>query len=530
MNILSTISAIDLKIMPQDAAYNLKDKSHLCFLDSSLDPNKYSRFSYIVWDPKFIIKSCGYKNEFAGIPGNIRYYSYQHPLSFLKQNIKNYTASPPGSEIESIRPVYINSGSVVKITKNLRERLPDFKGGFTGYFSYDLKDYIEKLPQNVADDINLPIFYLAYYDRVLAYSHSEKRWYFIRNFLTKGKENEGVFEAVFLKDDYIDPDIKDKDLTEKTGLEIEGILEDFGNLKDIRKKIIEKYYRKKISNIKFKSNITKRDYIKKVVRTKKYIHDGDIYQANFSQRFEADMPVEPMDLYYILRKKNAAPFSAFMDFNGFSIGSSSPERFLFLKDGLIETRPIKGTRPRGKDASSDREKIKELEGSIKDRAELSMIVDLERNDLGKFCYYGTVRVSEHAVVEKFARVFHSVSTVVGKVKKKIDVSDIIKAVFPGGSITGAPKIRAMEIIDELEAKARNVYTGSLGYIGIDSTMDLNIVIRTFVIKKNKFYYNVGGGIVEDSVPEDEYNETLDKSIALEDTLKFFIAKNLKKLL
>ena len=159
-----------------------------------------------------------------------------------------------------------------------------------------------------------------------------------------------------------------------------------------------------------------------------------------------------------------------------------------------------------------------------------MIVDLERNDLGKFCYYGTVRVSEHAVVEKFARVFHSVSTVVGKVKKKIDVSDIIKAVFPGGSITGAPKIRAMEIIDELEAKARNVYTGSLGYIGIDSTMDLNIVIRTFVIKKNKFYYNVGGGIVEDSVPEDEYNETLDKSIALEDTLKFFIAKNLKKLL
>ncbi|MBM3703077.1 MAG: hypothetical protein FJW63_08865, partial [Actinobacteria bacterium] len=161
---------------------------------------------------------------------------------------------------------------------------------------------------------------------------------------------------------------------------------------------------------------------------------------------------------------------------------------------------------------------------------LNMIVDLERNDLGKFCYYGTVRVYEHAVVEKYARVFHSVSTVIGRVKKGTDISGIIKAAFPGGSITGAPKIRAMEIIDELEPTVRSVYTGSAGYIGIDSTMDLNIVIRTFVIKGNKFYYNVGGGIVEDSVPEDEYNETLDKGIALKETLKFFNAKNLRKLL
>jgi para-aminobenzoate synthetase component 1 len=219
-----------------------------------------------------------------------------------------------------------------------------------------------------------------------------------------------------------------------------------------------------------------------------------------------------------------------MDFDGFSIGSSSPERFLFLKDGIIETRPIKGTRPRGEDDPGDREKISDLEASIKDKAELNMIVDLERNDLGKFCYYGTVKVAEHAVVEKYATVFHSVSTITGKVKKQVDISDIIKAAFPGGSITGAPKIRAMEIIDELEPVARNAYTGSLGYIGIDCTMDLNIVIRTFVIKKNKFYYNVGGGIVEDSVPEDEYKETLDKSIALKGTLEFFISKNLRKFL
>jgi len=532
MKILSTISAIDLKTTPQDAAYILKDSNYLCFLDSSLSPNKYSRFSYIGWDPKFVIKSSGYKNEFTGNARDIRYYSYQHPLSFLKQNIKDYTCSPPGSGIKNVRAVYIDEGRIVKITRGLEEKLPDFKGGFAGYFSYDLKNYIEELPQNVSDDVNLPIFYLAYYDRLLAYGHQESRWYFIRNFLTgeKKEENKGACGTAFLEDDYMDSDIRDRDLIRKVNLEVEGVVSSLESLNDIKREIIEKYYKKNISNIKLRSNLTRRNYIKKVLETKGYIHNGDIYQANFSQRFEEDLSVEPMDLYYILREKNAAPFSAFMGFPELSIGSSSPERFLFLKNNIIETRPIKGTRPRGIDSDSDDKNMMELKNSIKDRAELNMIVDLERNDLGKFCYYGTVRVCEHAVVEKYARVFHSVSTVTGKVKKGTDISGIIKAAFPGGSITGVPKIRAMEIIDELEQTARSVYTGSVGYIGIDSTMDLNIVIRTFVIKRNKFYYNVGGGIVEDSVPEDEYNETLDKGIALKETLEFFNAKNLRKLI
>ena len=532
MKILSTISAIDLKIPPQDAAYILKDSNYLCFLDSSLSPNKYSRFSYIGWDPKFVIKSSGYKNEFIGNARDVRYYSYQHPLSFIKQNIKDYTCSPPGSVIKDVRVVYIDEGSIRKVNKDLEERLPDFKGGFAGYFSYDLKNYIEELPQNASDDINLPIFYLAYYDRLFAYGHQDSRWYYVRNFLTgeKKEENKGAGETAFLEDDYMDSDVRDRDLIRKVNLEVKSIISNLKGLNNIKRYIIEKYYKKNISNVKLRSNLTRQNYIKKVIKTKEYIHNGDIYQANFSQRFEADLPVEPMDLYYILREKNAAPFSAFMGFPEFSIGSSSPERFLFLKNNIIETRPIKGTRPRGIDSCSDNKNMMELKDSIKDRAELNMIVDLERNDLGKFCYYGTVRVYEHAVVEKYARVFHSVSTVIGKVKKGTDISGIIKAAFPGGSITGAPKIRAMEIIDELEPTARNVYTGSVGYIGVDCTMDLNIVIRTFVIKGNKFYYNVGGGIVEDSIPEDEYNETLDKGIALKETLKFFNAKNLRKLL
>ena len=258
MNILSTISVVNLQMMPQDAAYSLKNKSRLCFLDSSLYPNKYSKFSYVAWDPKFTIKSYGYKNEFTADLTGMKYYSYQHPLSFLKENIKNYTSSSPGSEIKAVRLVYINGASMERITGDLKKKLPDFKGGFTGYFSYDLKNYIERLPQNAVDDIGLPIFYLNYYDRILAYSHGDTKWYLIRNFLVRGKKeekNEGVFEAAFLKSDYVDPDIKDRDLIKKVVLEIEDVKSGFGDLKDIRKKIVEKYYKKK----KFNLNILNED-------------------------------------------------------------------------------------------------------------------------------------------------------------------------------------------------------------------------------------------------------------------------------
>lgn len=543
MKILSTIIAVDLGIKPQDIVYKLKDSDYLCFLDSSLSGNKYSKFSYVAWDPKLAIKSRGYRNEFVNTSSGIKYYSYQHPLSFLKQNVKDYIYSFPGSKSKNISTVYISGGRIIKRGKAEEElqqfKLPDFRGGFIGYFSYDLKNYIEKLPSRAVDDTGLPLFYLLYYDRVLAYSHDDSRWYHIKNFTLRekdkrDKESGDVFGVGCFEDDCIDLKIRDEDLIRKVNISLDDTIRILKEPEDkdidIRKKIIEKYYARNIPDIKLRPNMAKRSYIRKVIKTKEYIHNGDIYQANFSQRFEANLPVEPMDLYYILREKNAAPFSAFLKFPDFCAGSSSPERFLFLKGDTIETRPIKGTRPRGKDTTGDYKYMTELENSIKDRAELNMIVDLERNDLGKFCYYGTVSVMEHAVIEKYARVFHSVSTVAGRVKKGTDISDMIKAAFPGGSITGAPKIRAMEIIDELEPTARGIYTGSIGYVGIDSTIDMNIVIRTFVIKENKFYYNVGGGIVEDSVPMDEYRETLDKGIALEETLKFFAGKNLKKII
>jgi para-aminobenzoate synthetase component 1 len=299
------------------------------------------------------------------------------------------------------------------------------------------------------------------------------------------------------------------------------------NRQKINSLIIKKYKAKQIGNLKLASNFSQTDYIRAILKTREHIHDGDIYQANISQRFSCSIDVGPADLYYMLRQKNSAPFCAYLSFPGLKIGCSSPERFIFLKDRCVQTRPIKGTRPRGGNIKEDNKYIKELQESLKDHAELNMIVDLERNDLGRFCQYGTVKVKEHAVVEKYARVFHLVSTITGQLQEGYSHTDIIKAAFPGGSITGAPKIRAMEIIDSLEPTARNIYTGSIGYIGLDGTMDLNIAIRTFVIKNKKFYYNVGGGIVEDSIPESEYQETLDKGSALKETLEFFSQENLE---
>ena len=262
------------------------------------------------------------------------------------------------------------------------------------------------------------------------------------------------------------------------------------------------------------SGFTHEGYLKAVEAVREYIKAGDIFQANLSQRFEADMPVPPYELYRRLRRINPAPFAGYLNFDGVAVVSASPERFLRLQKGVVETRPIKGTRPRGKDRGEDERLALELVQSIKDKAEHMMIVDLERNDLGRVCRYGTVRVSELMALEKYSTVFHLTSTIEGHLRPGKSAIDLLKATFPGGSITGAPKVRAMEIIDELEPTRRSVYTGSIGYIGFDGGLDLNIVIRTILVKGGRAYFQVGGGVVYDSDPEGEYIETLDKARAL----------------
>jgi para-aminobenzoate synthetase component 1 len=256
------------------------------------------------------------------------------------------------------------------------------------------------------------------------------------------------------------------------------------------------------------------DYLKKVRRALDYIAAGDVFQVNLSQRFSAVGAIEPLDLFIRLCAASPAPFAALLSWNDLAVVSASPEQFYQVQGRTIVTCPIKGTRPRGTDAAQDRRLAAELARSAKDRAELTMIVDLERNDLGRVCRYGTVRVVDPLAVESFAQVHHLVATIEGRLRDEICPADVIRAVFPGGSITGAPKIRAMEIIDELEPARRGLYTGAIGYLSRGGTSNFNIAIRTMTVEGNRVSYQVGGGIVADSDPQSEYEETLHKGRGL----------------
>jgi para-aminobenzoate synthetase component 1 len=268
-----------------------------------------------------------------------------------------------------------------------------------------------------------------------------------------------------------------------------------------------------------RSSFTHAEYLNAVNRVRDYIFAGDIFQANLSQRFEAPIAEPPWELYCRLRAKNPAPFAAFLDLPGYAVVSASPERFMRVDaGGHVETRPIKGTRPRGIGPEHDAALGRALTESPKDRAENLMIVDLIRNDLSRVCAPGSVRVRELFALERFATVHHLVSTVVGDLVPGADARDLLRASFPGGSITGAPKLRAMEIIAELEPSARGVYCGAIGYWSATGELDTSIAIRTAVAKDGQVYLNAGGGIVADSDAEQEYRETLDKARGLIDAL------------
>jgi len=271
--------------------------------------------------------------------------------------------------------------------------------------------------------------------------------------------------------------------------------------------------------LELRSSFTHADYVAAVQRVRDYIYAGDIFQANFSQRFEVPLTETSWNLYQRLRTRNAAPFAAYLDFPDAIVLSASPERFLRVSgSGQVETRPIKGTRPRGLGPEHDAALGRALTESTKDRAENLMIVDLLRNDLSRVCRPGTVRVPELFALERYATVHHLVSTVVGELNEGIDALGLLRAAFPGGSITGAPKLRAMEIIAELEPSQRGVYCGSIGYWSVTGELDTNIAIRTAVARNGRVYFSAGGGIVADSEPEQEYRETLDKARGLIDAL------------
>jgi len=371
-----------------------------------------------------------------------------------------------------------------KYEKDYESSLP-FIGGWVGYLSYDLKAFIEKLEVTVSDDIDMPDMFFGLYDGGVIVDH---------------QKNE-----VYITDACIDEDFDNR---------MNRIIE----IIESEKQVVTLKEHQNTSDIK--SNFERDDYENAISKVRDYIRSGDIYQANMTQRFVAPLRDHPFELYQKLRTLNPAPFASYIDFSSGYILSSSPERFIKVTDRIIETRPIKGTMPRSTDPEIDQKNREILENSKKDQSELLMIVDLERNDLSRIAKTGTVEVTELFKLESYATVHHLVATIQATVDDKYDLVDCLKATFPGGSITGAPKKRAMEIIDELEPTARGLYTGSIGYIDLNQNMDLNIVIRTFICKNKKAYFQAGGGIVWDSDPSSEYQESLDKAFALKKALNY----------
>jgi para-aminobenzoate synthetase component 1 len=354
--------------------------------------------------------------------------------------------------------------------------------GLFGYLAYDLKDGLEVLPRTTIEDLALP--QLCFFAPSLIVVHDKASGATQVHAPVRQDQESGAARAAI--DGFISA------LTSPP--ETPGAFSATGQ--------------------SLKSNFTRSDYISSVKRIREYIAAGDVYQVNLSQRFEMGFKGDSYSLFKALYQMNPAPFFAHVNAGDHQIISTSPERFLLRNGNRVETRPIKGTRPRGETPEKDREMKAALTRSPKDDAELSMIVDLLRNDIGKVCAGGSVVVAQHKRLEAYQNVYHLVSVVEGTLAKGKDSVDLIRATFPGGSITGCPKIRSMEIIDELETRRRHVYTGSIGYISFHDTMDLSIAIRTATIIGDRLVFSVGGGIVYDSDPEDEYEETLHKGQTL----------------
>ncbi len=361
------------------------------------------------------------------------------------------------------------------------ERIHDlpFSGGALGYFAYDLGRRIEHLPEQTEDAENIPEMAVGVYDWALVVDHQERRSYLV----SQGRDSRTAIRW---------PDLLSIFRSAGPGL----------SRKPLR--VTEAP----------QSNMNFEQYARAFHRIKHYIREGDCYQVNLAQRFDARVEGSLWQAYRTLRERNPAPFSSYMNTPYCQVLSCSPERFLQVNDRIVETRPIKGTRPRSPRPEEDDRLAQELKHSPKDRAENIMIVDLLRNDLGKVCAPGTVRVPGLFEIESFATVHHLVSTVTGELGEGSDSLSLLRACFPGGSITGAPKLRAMEIIEELEPHRRGVYCGSIGYVSFDGTMDTNIAIRTLVHSNDSLRFWAGGGIVADSELEAEYQETFDKVAAM----------------
>jgi len=460
-----------------DAAACFGDLPFLLLLDSTADPERTGRYSFLAADPCVVFRSRGRSSQrlepggagWTTIPGDA--------LNATRAALAAHRTEPvPG--------------------------LPPFQGGAAGYLGYDWGATLERLPTARYDDLALHDVMLGLYDWVVAWDHCEQAaWIISTGMPDVGGERERRAE---------------ERLTMVRGRLARGSVHPpTPAVAEARSAEAAPSYA--VSGVEdadligLRSTFTHRGYLTAVSRVREYILAGDIFQANLSQRFQAPLVEPSFALYRRLRHINPSAFGAYLQFEDLRILSASPERFLKLTGRRVETRPIKGTRPRGVAPMHDEALGRVLAESDKDRAENVMIVDLLRNDLSRVCLAGTVQVPELFALEHHPTVHHLVSTVVGQLEPGADAVDLLRATFPGGSITGAPKVRAMEIIAELEPTRRGVYCGSLGYLSVTGDMDTSIAIRTAVARHGNLYFQAGGGIVADSEPEAEYRETLDKA-------------------
>ena len=460
------VEEISTLLSPDEAFDAFRDRPFSFYLDGGMDPQRLGTFSFMGSDPYLVLRSRARRVTLTG--DGDEHTVYGNPFDVLGDLLNKYR---------------LDSGS---------SPLP-LNGGAVGYLSYDLCRFLERVPDAAKDDLRLPECYFGFYDVVLAFDNLHRRAYIVSTGFPALRESERM---------------------ERARRRLEEVRERLGGAIRVSTSDGAEPSVAPVERVALTPNFTHEGYLHAVQRARQYIIDGDIFEVNLSQRFESDLPMTPYELYGRLKRVNPAPFASYLGFDEVSVVSASPERFLRLRGDRVETRPIKGTRPRGKTPGEDEALARELLSSEKDRAENIMIVDLERNDLGRVCRFGTVRVTELNVLETFPTVFHLTSTVEGRLRPGVSGIDLLKATFPGGSITGAPKVRAMEIIDELEPTRRSVYTGSIGYLSFTGDMDMNIVIRTFLVKDGKAYFQVGGAVVYDSDPEAEYQETLHKGRAL----------------
>ncbi len=461
-------------LRPWDVFQRLAGLKRVLFLDSALSHPTLGRYSFLTADP----------------------------FEWLWARGRRVVVSGERAPREAADPFAVLAERLARHRTELLPDLPPFQGGAAGLFGYDLCHHLERLPRPRFDDFGVPDLAVGFYDWVVAFDHAAGRAWLISTGLPETTPRRRRQRAA------------------RRLADIKGRLQ--GAPEPIRwaptpplRPLAPQWGIPGLDSLI--SNFDRDGYLDTIRRAVEYVHAGDCFQVNIAQRLLSPAVLSPVEIYRRLRERNAAPFAGYFDLGDFVLASASPERFLRLTPGEngvadeVETRPIKGTRPRGATSAEDQARAAELLASAKDRAENVMIVDLMRNDLGRVCRYGSVRVPAVCRLETYRYVHHLVSEVRGRLREGLGAIDLLRAAFPGGSVTGAPKVRAMEIIAELEPTARGPYCGNLGYIGFDGVMDTNILIRTFTIGRGWIQFPVGGGIVADSVPEREYEDTCHKA-------------------